>query len=75
MRRFRAYRGTITMSRAADACTFNGSAHRDATDGDAALQRLLALGFRLEEVRRPLSAALAADEPDPVAYVLGVLIR
>jgi len=42
---------------------------------DPAASRLLAMGFRLTEIEKPLAKARAEGNPDPVAYVLGSLIR
>lgn len=60
------------MSRAADGCAFQQDVE---LADDPALQRLLAMGFRVNEVKRPLAQARAEGDPDPVRFVLGHLIQ
>jgi len=42
---------------------------------DPAMARLLDMGFRPDEIAGPLAKARQTGNGDPVAYVLGVLIR
>lgn len=47
----------------------------EAPAADPAAVKLESMGFRPSEYRVPLAKARASGNPDPVAYVMGVLIR